>query len=278
MQETIWFVFSPCHGTYVLAVDEEHAWRVAKEPQDMHPRRIVRKAEFRNGLLVFDFSGVKEVPPEMRGPKASRLETVLVGKTLSPVEQLGDEPKAPVPDVIEGDRTTPKFEAPLEDKAVFVIGAGASRVGYHELLEKEPGAEVWTINDERSGEQTRHFQIHLRSAFPACSEAYFEVGDLIEKGITVYEPHTFPFGKIRRLWLNSSIDYMLALADAEGFSRIYMPGIDFGGLREPQEKASSRYWIGVLEGKGATVYNSPLYNGFDCKIYGLSELEEEFRY
>lgn len=168
---------------------------------------------------------------------------------------------------VTGDQTTPDFEAPLTDRAVIAIGYGISRPSYMIYKKREPDAEIWTINRDRIPGADRHFEIHRAELLTPEMRAEVDSSDIDPESMTLYLHDTFPFNTIRRPWLNSTIDYILAMADRDGFSRIYLPGMDFGGIRDVEEIHSARYWIGVLEGKGAKVFLSPLSRAFECSIY-----------
>jgi len=164
--------------------------------------------------------------------------------------------------------TTPEFHAPLRKGGVICVGRGVSRPTAAKYKIDDPTAEVWSINQERIPEAVRHFQIHEEETLTPLYQKLVDCSDIDTEKVRLYTPENFPFEAIRRKWLNSTPDYMLAIADMEGFSRIYMPGLDFGGIREPLQALSALYWIGVLEGKGAKVFLSPLSRVFECKIYG----------
>jgi hypothetical protein len=253
-------VFAPCHVTYVLAVDEEHAWRVAGEPEVLGGRKVVQKAFVQGGRLMVTMS--KEA---VKYAEEGIIGTAMLRKLhATPVMEAVRDPK---PILSEGLKISPPFDAPIEDKGVMILGCGVTRDHIEEYRKMDPKAEVWTMNDERYEGATRHFQPHCVEPFKRFGKEFFDTSDL---DIPVYTPHNYPYDKIRRVWLNTSIDYMLAIADVDGFSRVFLPGVDFGGKREQFEKLSAQYWMGVLEGKGATVFLSPLYTGFDCEVYGFA--------
>lgn len=157
------------------------------------------------------------------------------------------------------------IDFPLENKAVICIGYGTSRTMALQFVKDEPDAEIWTMNSDRFGGATRHFQIHRPEKHPDMPKIHWEFADL---KIHIYTYDNYPMDQVRREFHHSTVDYMLAIADMEGFSRIYMPGLDFGGERKEIEIHSARYWIGVLEGKGCIVTRSPISRVFDGVRYG----------
>lgn len=158
-------------------------------------------------------------------------------------------------------------------KAVICLGYGVSRPLLHRYRTHHPGAELWTLNADRSPGATRHFQPHTWEGVKHVHNAA-AIMDTSDLQIPVYGPDNYPFDKVRRVYLNSTVDYMLALADLEGFGVICMPGLDFGGVRRPSELHTARYWVGVLEGKGAMVRRSPLSLMFRSLLYGPASIEQ----
>jgi hypothetical protein len=245
---------------FVLAVDEEHAWKVSGRPEHAKKTCSIAPAFWAEGVLL---SGLPEGFPR---PEGKIIDMRALRKWKSkPCKDVPQE--APIGASIRGAEVTPNFEHG-ESEAVIMIGCGVTREHLDPYLQAEPDAEVWTMNDDRHPRSTRHFQIHLREFFGHYGEECFDVSDL---DIYVYDAENYPYNKIRRIWLNSSIDYMMAIADKDGFKRIYLPGFDFGGKREGEEADSFKYWVGAAEGRGAKVFLSPLFHGFDCDVYGLNE-------
>lgn len=175
----------------------------------------------------------------------------------------------------EPDTVDKPVAAADRSKAVICLGYGTSRPLLHRYLTHHPGAELWTLNSDRSPGATRHFQPHtwegVQHSPPDLANAIMDTSDL---KCHVYTFENYPFDKIRRVYLNSTVDYMLAIADLEGFGVVCMPGLDFGGIRRPTEMHTARYWIGVLEGKGAMVRRSPMSLMFRSILYGPATMEQ----
>lgn len=161
------------------------------------------------------------------------------------------------------------IDAPIRKGAVLLCGYGLSfKFCFEKWRTADPYAEIWSLNGRHVSGETRHFQIHTPER--AASIDYlrnFKPESWTAKGCPVVTCDNYPFDKIRRRLLCSTADYMLALADLEGFARVYMPGLDYGGTRDPREVYASRYWIGVLEGKGALVFRSPFSRMFEEDMY-----------
>ena len=173
--------------------------------------------------------------------------------------------------------TEPFTPAPLDPaKTVMIMGYGISRPLSVSWRKKYPGCEIWTLNADRIPGATRHFQIHNPKICPDVPQREFELDDL--KNIIVYRHDNFPFDKIRRNFLCSTADYMLAIADMEGFGVVGLPGMDFAGMRRALEMHSARYWVGVLEGKGAIVLRSPMSMMFRHITYGQHTEQEHYDY
>jgi hypothetical protein len=154
-----------------------------------------------------------------------------------------------------------------------MLGRGTSRPTASIYRKQDPEAEIWTINQDRVPEASRHFQIHDDELVSPEMRKLLNCEDIDASKVQLYTWENYPIDSIRRKLLNSTPDYMLAIADLEGFQRIYLPGLDFGGTRDPLELYSARYWVGVLEGKGAKVFLSPVSRMFHCSVYNH---EEEF--
>lgn len=175
-----------------------------------------------------------------------------------------DEPETVDKEVVPADRS----------KVVICLGYGVSRPLLPRYRIKHKGAELWTLNADRAPGMTRHFQPHTWDGVKHQHNAkeIIDTSDL-EGKVIVYTQNNYPFDKVRRCYFCSSVDYMLALADLEGFGVVCMPGLDFGGARRPTEMHSARYWVGVLEGKGAKVCRSPLSLMFRHIRYGPATVE-----
>jgi hypothetical protein len=239
-----------------MAVDEDHAWRVAGDSPKGKKRMVIQPAFWHKGRLL---STLPEAAKKLAKNGVVGYDTIRTLHCTFP-----ETPAGPMgPKIVEGERITPDYDAPLTGKSVVLLGGGISR--WHAELFMEGEAELWTINDERHEQATRHFQVHADLFAENYGNEYIDTSDL---DIPVYTQETFPFDEVRRVWLNSTLDYLLAMADKDGFSTIYMPGIDFGGERTSMEIESAKYWFGVLEGKGAKIHYSPLFNGFNCEVYG----------
>lgn len=170
--------------------------------------------------------------------------------------------------------TVDRPTAPADrSKVVICLGYGVSRPLLHRYLAHHPGAELWTINADRSPGATRHFQPHTLDGVKHIHNAA-NIMNTSDLKIYVYTQDNYPFDKIRRVYLNSTVDYMLAIADLEGFGVVCMPGLDFGGVRRQSELHTARYWIGILEGKGAMVRRSPLSLMFRSILYGPASVEQ----
>lgn len=174
--------------------------------------------------------------------------------------------------------STEPYSAPIiPGKSVLLVGYGLSRAMTNHYLHKFPGAEKWTLNADRIPGACRHFQIHDRSVCANMPAREFEMGD-IEGSVKIYTLDNFPYDKMRRQFWTSTADYMMALADYEGFENVCMPGLDFGGMRRMQELIGAAYWIGVLEGKGAKVHRSPMSMLFRHLHYGKHSEKEHDEY
>lgn len=168
------------------------------------------------------------------------------------------------------DTESPRVDFPPLSGVAILAGRGGSLPLLWKFKKDDPGAEVWSINRERIKGATRHFQIHNPEKDRCSFDKEiigFDCSDLVEKGVKVYTFATYPFEKVRRIFHHSTVDYMLAIADLEGFAKVYMPGLDFTGCRDAIEIHSARYWIGVLEGKGVNVVRSPWSRIFQGELY-----------
>jgi hypothetical protein len=232
---------------------------VAGEPEILSGRKVIQKARWKHGRLHVSLS------PEARALMGKGVFGTSMFRELCKTPLEEENPEGLDPLEIRGDRITPDFNAPIEDKAVIIMGCGITRDNWEEYLEMSPDAELWTMNDERHDRATRHFQIHTKKHYAQMGKEFFGMDDLY---IPIYTPENFPIDGIRRVFLNTTVDFMLAIADMDGFSTVYLPGVDFGGKKEAQEKDSARYWLGILEGKGCRVFYSAFFTGFDCSVYG----------
>jgi len=167
------------------------------------------------------------------------------------------------------------LDAPIvKGKAVIMLGYGVSRPLHMRFRKNYPQAELWTLNQDRMDGAVRHFQIHDPEVRSDMVPEQFNMDDLREKNVKIYDYLNFPYNDIRRNYLCSTADYMLAIADMEGFETICMPGLDFGGMRRPVELHSARFWVGILEGKGCIVHRSPMSLMFRHLTYGLYSIED----
>lgn len=121
--------------------------------------------------------------------------------------------------------------------------------------------------DEAARVGTRWFQIHIRSILSEREEAWLRLCPTpiytvrVEKGL----PNSvrYPLERILDTFgagvpLSSSFDYALALAVAEGFTRITTAGIDLqrGAWRERLcEHPAHAFWMGLATGRGVAVTN-----------------------
>lgn len=177
------------------------------------------------------------------------------------------------------ERETRDFSAPIRPgSAVLLVGYGLSRAMTNHYLRRFPRAERWTLNADRIPGAKTHFQIHREDVCTNMEQKQFEMDDLVKSGVRIITPDNFPFDKMRRQFWTSTVDYMLALADLEGFEHVCMPGLDFGGIRRMQEIIGAAYWIGALEGKGAKVYRSPQSLVFRHIKYGFCTEREHRDY
>lgn len=174
---------------------------------------------------------------------------------------------------------TKPYDAPIvSGKSVLLVGYGLSRAMTGHYLRRFPNAVRWGLNRDRCPGVKRHFQIHDPKVCTNMPKAEFEYDDLVARGVEIITLDNFPFDKMRRQFWTSTADYMLALADYEGYEHICLPGLDYGGLRRMQELIGSAYWIGVLEGKGAKVYRSPMSMLFRHIHYGKFTEKEHDEY
>lgn len=180
--------------------------------------------------------------------------------------------------------TAPYTPAPLDmHKVVMLMGYGMSRpmsVHWRREYSEAKGykTEVWTLNNDRVPGATRHFQIHKQEVCPVLDKTQFALDDLKAKGVYIYTWDNFPFDKMRRDYYCSTADYMMAIADAEGFGIVCTPGLDFAGMRRALEVHSMRYWIGVIEGKGGIVHRSPMSMMFRHLRYGFHTETEHYKF
>ena len=180
--------------------------------------------------------------------------------------------------------TVPFAPAPLDmKKVVMLMGYGMSRpmsIHWKRQYPKDQGytVETWTLNNDRVPDVTRHFQIHKPEVCPTLDKTQFALDDLKAKGIHIYTFDNFPFEKMRRDYYCSTADYMMAVADAEGFGIVCTPGLDFAGMRRALEVHSMRYWIGVIEGKGGIVHRSPMSMMFRHLRYGFHTEMEHYKF
>ncbi len=149
--------------------------------------------------------------------------------------------------------------------ALTIMGKGPSRTV---LME----GEVWGLNSLDSFAEiqwaTRWFQLHPLGVLPKEERAAY-----VECPVPIYtldyEPERpgsarYPLERVeaalgRGPWC-SSFDYMLALALQEGFTRIFLSGIEFqqGTMRERlMEHVSLAYWVGQARGRGVQVDIAP---------------------
>ena len=168
-------------------------------------------------------------------------------------------------------------------KCVLLVGYGISRpmsVHWRKQYSAANGykTEVWTLNNDRIPGATRHFQIHDPAKCGDVGESQWKMDDLIKQGVHIYRHDNFPFEIMRRDYYCSTADYMMAVADQEGFGIICTPGLDFAGLRRSLEAHSMRYWIGVIEGKGGIVHRSPMSMMFRHLRYGFHTEKEHYEY
>lgn len=173
----------------------------------------------------------------------------------------------------------PFVPAPLDmNKAVCIMGYGVSRPMVGEWKKKWPQAEIWTLNNDRMVGATRHFQIHDPAVCPDIGKSQWDMSDLETAGVQIYRHDNFPFDKVRRDYFCSTADYMMAIADLEGFGIICTPGLDFAGMRRTLEMHSMRYWIGIIEGKGGIVHRSTMSAMFRHLRYGFHTEKEHYEY
>jgi len=162
----------------------------------------------------------------------------------------------------------PDCSQEIEGKAVFIVGKGPTTKHMPDLMKRHAEAEIWTLNEDRHFQATRHFEVHDVNEY--CDMSDIEA--LAEQGKIVYiNEKNFPFDHILRPdKLHSTICYMLAMADIENFTHIYTPGVDFLGKREEEwEARGAEYRVGVLEGKGCYVWLSYMSNMMKPFYYGL---------
>lgn len=167
-------------------------------------------------------------------------------------------------------RKAKRIPTSILNKAVFCIGKGVSARMNTRAMERENRPEVWTLNDDRSyaDVSTLHWQIHPEGT--DVPRRFLETADL-EGDVEIMTLDKFPMQSIRIDFLNSTVDFMLAYADLLGFGRVYMYGCDYVGIKRELEMHSTRYWIGVLQGKGVDVVLSPMSRIFEGDVYGLKQ-------
>jgi hypothetical protein len=260
----MYMVYSPRHATTVEATSPTHAVELAQREGLINPEidaHMVAEAVFIEGVL----SVIGE--PYGFQPTIIRAETGIMYEN-DPVEDPKEidycDGQVHITAQVESPDFTPK---PLRDRGVFIVGYGASRPLIHLYRKRDPDAEIWTINSDRVEGATRHFQIHSDEKLAKYGARHLDLSDLEAKGVQIYTARNYPFKEVRRVFHHSTADYMLALADLEGFKRVYLPGMDFGGNRKAIEMHSARYWFGVIEGKGGKVIWSPLSRVFQGVLY-----------
>jgi hypothetical protein len=88
----------------------------------------------------------------------------------------------------------------------------------------------------------------------------------------------FPLDKLVRLFgreaFSSSMDYLLALALAEGYERIYLFGIEMGnGTEYAYQRPNFLYWLGRAEGMGVEIVEPEGFSLLPRRLYGYEEYQ-----
>ena len=152
-------------------------------------------------------------------------------------------------------------------KTVIVVGGGPTRPLWRRFAEENPGAEVWTMNNIIEEGATKHYQIH-ETMTPKCDTTMVTCPIVWRED---YDFHQMPFPKY-----TSTVDYILADVVRGGFDNVYLPGIEYWGVREIGVQArGAEYFIGalMLRENPAYVWWSPLSHLMEERMYGHKDDE-----
>lgn len=152
-----------------------------------------------------------------------------------------------------------KIPFSTDKKSVIIVGKSFTKayLGLH--IKQRPEAEVWSLNEARHPEATRHFEIH-EPPHHDCSDlnipVYYRETFIGNPQKTVKYPLEKVLSAIDINWMCSTIVFMLALAIYEGFEEIFLPGVDLLVEERPDERDCLLAWIFYAKGLGIEVKTS----------------------